>query len=66
VLRIRIHLTNGDCPEVVVRSLDEINEIRDEIDDGRWLNFANTRFIRGKSVDWIEVVDDAPDPADGE
>ncbi len=61
--RIKLHLTNGDSPEFTVSARGDVDEIRDDIDAGRWLNFANTRFIRSQSVVWIEFLDDADEPA---
>jgi hypothetical protein len=34
-----------------------VDDIRNDIDQSLWLNFGNTRFIRGQQVTWIEVVE---------
>lgn len=57
MIEIKLHLTNGDSPLFSVESPDTVDEIRDEIDAGKWLNFGNNRFIRGGSVVWVEIVD---------
>ncbi len=57
MIEIKLHLTNGDSPAFSVESPETVDDIRDEIDAGKWLNFGNKRFVRGGSVVWIEIVD---------
>jgi hypothetical protein len=55
--QIKLHLANGDSPSFTLKPGHGVDDIRNDIDQSLWLNFGNTRFIRGQQVTWIEVVE---------
>ena len=57
--QIKLHLANGDSPMFTLKPGHAVDDIRNDIDQSLWLNFGNTRFIRGQSVTWIEVIEAA-------
>jgi hypothetical protein len=57
--QIKLHLANGDSRTFTLKPGHAVDDIRNDIDQSLWLNFGNTRFIRGQSVTWIEVIEAA-------